>query len=342
MLFKNVGMHVMQGNEKTIAIKMPVKQQLIETLEPFELDCDISESRLWNNFCAFYQLDQPGDGIDLIALDVRHYVGKVSVLGYEIALHYLLPQNVADHCLLIHGLFDHSLLWRHYIHYWLQRGRGVFMLDLPGHGLSTGDEVAIDSFSEYQHVLRAVIRTIEGVGVDRCIAMGQSTGGAILSDYLLNCRLHGVSSIIKKGILLAPLVRPSTWLKAQLAHSVLSPVVDYVPRELTVNSTDADFSYFLSELDPMQSKRLSAKWVGALKKWIPYFKQLPQSDVNMLMIQGEKDTTVDYPYNLQILQKKFPNSTVVMLPDAYHHLMGESMEQQYLMRAAIEQFLTVE
>lgn len=330
----------MQNIDHQSGIKIPNKQQLVEDLSLFSLDNDTNQSLLWNNFRAFYRLDQPVEGASLEALQVRHYVGKVSVQNYEIVMHYLLPKKVTDHCLLIHGLFDHSALWRHYIHFWLQRGTGIFMFDLPGHGLSTGLEVAIDSFAEYQQALQAVIRMIKMLGIQEFFAMGQSTGGAILSDYLLSCRRHSMCPMVSKAFLLAPLVRPYSWLKAQLAHSILSPLVDYVPRRKTVNSNDAEFNYFLSELDPLQSKWLSAKWVGALKKWVPYFKQLPESEMDMLILQGEKDTTVDYDYNLRILQKKFPNAEQVMLPDAFHHLMGESVEQQLMMRAAIEQFLS--
>ncbi|MCQ4051808.1 alpha/beta hydrolase, partial [Klebsiella pneumoniae] len=45
-----------------------------------------------------------------------------------------------------------------------------------------------------------------------------------------------------------------------------------------------------------------------------------------LIIQGEADMTVDWQYNLPILQRKFPSAEVLRLPEARHHLVNEREE----------------
>ena len=46
----------------------------------------------------------------------------------------------------------------------------------------------------------------------------------------------------------------------------------------------------------------------------------------LLVIQGDKDGTVDWKYNLELMSKKFPNAKVEMILGANHELFNEAME----------------
>ena len=46
---------------------------------------------------------------------------------------------------------------------------------------------------------------------------------------------------------------------------------------------------------------------------------------DLLVIQGDKDGTVDWKYNMELMGEKFPNATTKMIPGANHELFNEAM-----------------
>src|SRR5690606_24194592 len=123
--------------------------------------------------------------------------------------------------------------------------------------------------------------------------------------------------------LLAPLFRPHRWWQVRLLHAVLEPFVDSIGRGFARNSSDEEFLLFVRERDPLQSKRLSARWVRALKNWHKEFRSYAPCFVHLHVIQGALDTTVDWRYNLRVIEDKFPNAAMSMIADARHHLANE-------------------
>ena len=97
-------------------------------------------------------------------------------------------------------------------------------------------------------------------------------------------------------------MRPVSWLRVRVAHMLLQHFVDTVPREFVENSSDREFLAFVQR-DPLQSKRVSVRWVGALRRWL---KGLPETDLGVgpaLVIQGDEDNTVAWRYNLKVISK---------------------------------------
>jgi lysophospholipase len=163
--------------------------------------------------------------------------------------------------------------------------------------------------------------------------MAQSTGCAALVDF---ARAHPWP--FRHAVLLAPLVRPVSWMKIRIAHRLLHRFADHVPREFSDNSSDRAFLEFVQR-DPLQSRKVSVRWVGALKRWLA---DLVPSDLGVgptLVIQGGDDRTVDWKYNLNFIDKLFPGSRVEYLPDAGHHLANESDELRRRYYRAIDQFV---
>jgi alpha-beta hydrolase superfamily lysophospholipase len=76
---------------------------------------------------------------------------------------------------------------------------------------------------------------------------GQSTGGAIVIDHVLNA---GASSPAQgQVILLAPLVRPRAWGWSKFSYYLLKPFVKGIARRFSENSNDPEFLPFL-QADP--------------------------------------------------------------------------------------------
>jgi alpha-beta hydrolase superfamily lysophospholipase len=205
----------------------------------------------------------------------------------------------------------------------------VLSCDLPGHGLSSGARASIGDFAEYQTVLQGVLAEAAALQLPQPWHLcGQSTGGAILIDYLLT---GAPAADIGETILLAPLVRPRAWAWSQLSYRVMRHFVSEIPRRFSVNSSDADFIDFVHNHDPLQPRSLPTAWVGALSQWVPRIEAAPRSVRSPLIIQGEADMTVAWRHNLEVLQDKFAAPSILRLPEARHHLANElpALRQHY-------------
>jgi lysophospholipase len=190
--------------------------------------------------------------------------------------------------------------------------------------------VVINEFSDYSRAIADVLATVRLPDVPLWV-MAQSTGCAALVDFA-----RKQAWPFSAAVLLAPLVRPVGWLRVRVAHMLLQRFVDSVPRGFAQNSSDLEFLAFVQR-DPLQSRRVSIRWVGALRSWL---SQLPEQDLGVgpaLIIQGEADKTVAWRYNLKIINKLFPGSQVEYLPDAGHQLANESaiLRKCYLDRVAV-------
>ena len=263
-------------------------------------------------------------GIDLVTrhagLDCR--LGSFNAAGYQIAVQLWAPSEPRGALLLLHGYYDHMGLYRHVIDWAVNMGLAVLACDLPGHGLSSGVRASIDDFAEYQQVLLGLFEQAAELGLPQPWHLcGQSTGGAILLDYLLS---DGSRPELGQSILLAPLVRPRAWRWSKFSYRLLSPFVREIPRRFSENSSDAAFIDFVHNLDPLQPRSLPTAWVGALKRWVPRIESAARSTHSPLIVQGEQDMTVDWQHNLDVLQDKFRQPQILRLPEARHHLANEN------------------
>lgn len=252
---------------------------------------------------------------------VRHYFGAYGTNGYLIASHYWLPPDPIGTVFVVHGYFDHTGLYGHLILELLRKRYAVVAFDLPGHGLSDGERVTIASFDRYAAVLDAVLGQCRGQLPRPWHAVGQSTGGAILLKYVLEEKYD--HRVFKRMALLAPLVRPRSWYFNLLIYWVAHRFVRQIRRRFVANSADADFLGFLLERDPLQDRHLPLEWVGAMKQWIERFGELPASDFPLRIVQGDRDTTLDWRYNLRVLRDKLPRAEISMIAGAGHHLVNE-------------------
>lgn len=271
---------------------------------------------------------------------VRSWLGRMDVGGYEIVGQTWIPEQPVATLFLMHGFYDHMGLFRHLIEWALSKGFAVISCDLPGHGLSSGSRASIDDFAEYQIVLQRLFEEAAGLQLPKPWHLcGQSTGGAILIDHLLN---HGVESPAQgQVILLAPLVRPRAWGWSKLSYYLLKPFVSGIARRFSENSNAPAFLPFLLA-DPLQPRRLPTAWVGALARWIIQVEAAPACLRSPIIIQGEADMTVDWGHNLAVLNEKFSQPRVLMLADARHHLANEVPELRARYLAFVEQNMAVE
>jgi alpha-beta hydrolase superfamily lysophospholipase len=260
-------------------------------------------------------------GLDPDLAGVRTRLGSVRAGPYRLAVQAWWPERAQATVLLLHGYYDHMGLYRHVIDWALRMNFAVLACDLPGHGLSSGAPASIGDFGEYQGVLHALFSQAEALALPRPWHLfGQSTGGAILLDHLLHGRRRAE---LGETILLAPLVRPRAWGWSQISYRLVKPFVESIPRRFSANSSDEQFIDFVQSADPLQARILPTAWVGALARWIPRIEGATRSVHSPLIVQGEQDMTVDWRHNLDVLQDKFNQPRILLLPDARHHLANE-------------------
>jgi lysophospholipase len=146
----------------------------------------------------------------------------------------------------------------------------------------------------------------------------------------------------EKIALCSPLVLPRGWRgvhMGRLVYAVLRHFIRQIPRTFAKSSHDPVFNQFLKEQDLLQAKILSLRWIGAMKAWYEMVLRFMPVQNECLIVQGTGDMTVDWKYNLPLLQQKLPNAKVVLIADAGHQLVNESDLYRNQVFTAIEEYL---
>lgn len=307
------------------------RDRLLLELNRFSFSQHAFESSELKKYQDFYGMDFRQE---IIGLEQR--IGWIKCDDHHIVLQTFRPPEARATVFVFHGYFDHAGLYRHLIRHLLAEACAVVIYDLPGHGLSSGPRAVIDSFRHYQNVLSACLALCEPELPKPFHAIGQSTGGAVLIDRLL----HEESDTFDKVILLAPLIRPRSWVQVRLLHFVLSPFKTFLKRTFSRNSDDSQFLEFLKKKDPLQSKWLSVAWVGALKEWIPQIESSTGRERKLLVIQGRADFTVGWKNNIPVIRRLFSNVKVAWLETGRHHLVNESPQKRTQVFALIDSELS--
>lgn len=296
--------------------------QVAETLPVFRQGLCPPRAR---DYLAFYGLDLAQD-----FPAVQFSLGTVSSGVHRLALHAWQLPGATRSLLLVHGYFDHVGLYDHLVRFGLEQGFNVLAFDLPGHGLSSGAKAEIEDFCEYRQAIADVLVAADFLP-GPCQVIAQSTGGAAVMDYLQSQE----EPALDKVVLLAPLVRPSQWLRIRLMHSLLRRFVKQVPRGFADSSQDREFLAFVRR-DPLQSPVIPVCWVTALRRWIPRFLGGAGCNKPVLVIQGDADDTVDWRFNLAEVKRLFPAMELHMVPSGRHHLANElgGLRDGYLERIA--------
>lgn len=290
----------------------------------------------WQHYFEHYRL--------LPLLDVcRWSAGLACCEDTSLAVQYFVPKAGVRGCVvLVHGYMDHTGLYGHLLAYLVAQGWSVLCYDLPGHGVSAGEGHAIDSFSQYARQLHGLLEQVGPHLPAPWVAMGQSTGGAIILEH---CRLYGDDHPVagfQHRVLLAPLVRPAMYGLLRLQYGLLGRLLRQVPRRFSPNSHDPAFLTFLSREDPLQRPMIAVSWVGAMLRWIKQIEAAAPCDCAVTFIQGTADKTVDWQHNRKVLAELYPQLQEWLIQDARHHLVNEAIPwREQVFAAAGETLATV-
>lgn len=286
-----------------------------------------SMTELMTQYCSFYNLPTE---------DVIYSYGFESVGNEKLFIQSFRPLQMKAHILLLHGYFDHTGVLSKVIRYLVQRGFHVLTFDLPGHGLSTGERAAISDFAVYSETIRVVVNrhlSSESFPVN---IIAHSTGAAAAIDYLLK---NNESSFIQKAVFICPLIRSYRWTVTTIGIRPLKLFTRQMRRAFRKNSSDSQFLHFVKQ-DPLQYDKIPLHWVEALVKWNKSIMAYGTSTIPTLILQGKKDTTVDWKFNVKFIFNKFLNTNVELIDNGRHHLLNEEERIRERVFATIHQFLT--
>ena len=264
-------------------------------------------------YFAHYGLD--GDG-------AAHWFGSFESGGLTLAAHLYEPAQYTATVVLLHGYLNHTGQFRHLIRHFLENSFAVAAFDLPGHGLSSGKTAAIDSFDQYITATQDFVRIIKDRLNGPFHTVGFSAGAAILIEMLL----ENDADDFERVVLTAPLIHWAAYEQSKATYKIYNAFTDKVARYHRKNSSDKDFLAFNKKKDYLHAKELSLKWVKALFDWNDKIETMDPCDSKVLVIQGDKDGTVDWKYNMKLMDEKFPNAKIKMISGANHELFNEAME----------------
>ncbi|WP_263081552.1 alpha/beta hydrolase [Endozoicomonas sp. Mp262] len=265
-----------------------------------------------------------GLGLETQIPGISHQFGYIDSGHYRLACHSYQPAKPKGTFFLLHGYYDHTGLFRHIIRYFLEQNYCVFVYDLPGHGLSSGPSATIPDFSIYSLLLENILNYCESNLPKPWNVYGQSTGCAIITDYLVNHSRQLNPPKFKQVVLSAPLVRPYLWNLGRVQLYLTRPFLKQIPRKFTDNCRDQSFLAFARE-DPLAPRILPVEWVNAMDRWIRRIEKIQglTVPVSPLILQGTHDKTIDATHNIAVLKRLYKGATVLYLEQARHHLPNE-------------------
>ncbi|MEW5251248.1 alpha/beta hydrolase [Microbulbifer sp. 2201CG32-9] len=308
-------------------IRRPDYSALREQLPDLDFCGDEPLPPALEDYRNFYHLQFP--------LAHKTGVGTFVASGFQLVSQYWLVEKPRGTLFICHGYFDHTGIYGPAIRFGLERNLNVVVFDFPGHGLSSGERVAIDTFLQYRQVLHTLLRIAADKLPGPWHALGQSTGGAALLAYLQYSRWQPFDKVF----LLAPLVRPARWHLRKWIYYLGRLFLLAPNRGFNINTHDAEFARRQAHRDPLQSPVISMRWLGALVDWLETFPQTAVNRKPILVVQGTGDETVSWRYNMRAIRSRFPNSRRVIIRGARHQMINETQPYRHRILVALDQWL---
>ena len=311
--------------------KMPdeIRKIVVEAKSQLQpLDAKGTHSHSTIGYFKYYSLDLADE-------NTEHFFGTFQSDGFTLACHIFKPKEYKATVVILHGYLGHSGSLSKLIKYLLESGFAIAVYDLPGHGLSSGEPTAIDDFSRYSNPLSDFMRVVKPHLHGPYHLICHSIGAAIVMDYLFT----GREDCFDKVILVAPLVRSDLWFLSKLGYKIYQPFAKSVFRLFRNVSSDKDFLRFVRYKDPLQAKKISLKWIGALFKWNDSIANAKNINRPIGVIQGTNDNIVSWRYNLRFIQSKFARAGIKLIEKGRHELFNESAKIRETVLSQVQGYL---
>lgn len=216
--------------------------------------------------------------------------------------------------LFIHGYFNHATGYHKIIRYLVKSGWNVAAPDLPGHGLDSGSRGEVDGFRAYGRLVAASAAVAgEFAPEDELVLLSHSLGGAAIIEYLLQDAESKASLPVDAILLVNPLIRNRNYGLIQAARILADPMVDYFPVSLS---------------NPYGVNAVPLRWLRDLSRWNRRLRRAEPLDTRLMVLQSEGDATLDWGYNLELIEKKFPRAEILRIPGEDHDLFWPENQER--------------
>lgn len=299
----------------------------INHLEVFNWAKPSQKNRFTETYTAFYHLDFP---------DTLHTIGSIDLANYTIAAQLFTPDNPSAVVIILHGYFDHGAMMRNCIRFCLDQGYAVALLDLPGHGLSSGKRASIIDFAEYAQILDQFANLI-GENLKLPIHfIGHSTGCSAALEWMYSPDLKA-SDNLEKIVFIAPLVRCIGQNVFRFLSSIINHRLECVPAFYHPTTSNSQYELFRRN-DPLRPHKVPLSWVDAEIKWYLKMRNRGLLDARICILQGTSDRVVDWKFNLRFLQKKISIPEISLFEQARHQLHNEREDLRAQVFESMEKF----
>ncbi|TXJ08447.1 MAG: alpha/beta hydrolase [Acinetobacter sp.] len=322
---------------QTIDLPIPNREDTPQALNRLNLSASTLINPILEGYQLLYGLQQ---------LDCHHWQGYLNVSKFRIHVQVFQPKDIEQvkgTVWLIHGYLEHSGIYQPIIKEILEQGFSVLTYDLPGHGLSNGTVAGIADFDDYQDVLLGIKAEVEQADQlpKPWLGIGQSTGGAIWMQHLLEYAEQRTEPMIDRVLLLSPLIRPakSAWWHNSIGLGIISRIKRQVPRHFKRNNHNPEFLRFVRLQDPLQPRTMSMDWILAMTRWMVQMENRPACRIPVWLAQGALDQTVDWRYNIEYIRRKFRLQTSLILEEGSHQLINERADIRAALTGLIPAFL---
>ena len=254
-------------------------------------------------------------GLD--SIPAQHSFHTITIKDFKVSVQVFTPAKPRGQFFLMHGFTDHVGNQKKIIQYRVHQGFEVIAHDHPGHGLTTGQRGAIDSFLTYAEVADTVIQSFSDKKQEQFL-VAHSMGGAVALEMLYQNPKYAFKTVF----LLAPLVRICRFNKNRILFRLMGRLKPSVARSFSVNSNDPAFMRFVHGVDPLQLKQIPASWLNSYFNWFSLIGTRKPLNHRFAIITGTADATVDSLYTTSFFGN-WPNVSLLSLAGARHHLPGE-------------------
>lgn len=205
----------------------------------------------------------------------------------------------------------------------LQRNWAVVLVDLPGHGLSTGKRGDVERFHDYGDTVQVILDQVRIIFAEEVLvpymAFGHSTGALALVDYSIR-----YENQFSRMVFYAPLVRSVWWNTSRMGLWLLEPFV---------KQTRAFAK------SPLWLRIFPIHWFDELVRWEAWArKQKPIPMPPLRIIQPVQDSVVQSTYNARFIQERAPETELLRIDSLSHFATDASIPDSRLLDAIVSYF----
>ncbi len=256
-----------------------------------------------------------------------------------VRLHYT-EQGRGENLLLLHGIGASIYCWRKLIPY-LENSFRIWSVDIMGFGLSDKPKNANYDLSSQARLLT---KFLEANGVNKCVLVGNSMGGAIAAEMLIQ-NPQGIAGLVLINSAHDPRIVRFDLRKIKFLTNVFRPFVTrrfiriilkklYSDQKNITNQTiDTYLSPYMKDEDSIRA------FVNSFDSLMDstLISRLKNTSRKILILLGQKDNFVPMKFGIE-LHHCLPSSKIKIHSAAGHHLQEE--EPEWTARE-INEFLTL-